>query len=69
MTVERAAADPFPFILNLLKDGLPLFQPTPFILNLLKDGPPPFRPILPFLPPFPSFNKFRMSGKGATGSG
>ena len=35
----------------------------PLILNLLKDGPSPFRPILPFPPTLPSFNKFRMSGK------
>ena len=36
----------------------------PLILNLLKDGHPLFRPLLPFPPPFPSFNKFRMSGIG-----
>ena len=52
----------FPLILNWLKDG-PTRLPPPLILNWLKDGPPPFRSILRFPPPFPSFNKFRMSGK------
>ena len=34
----------------------------PLLLNLLKDGRRLFRPILRFLPPFPSFNQFRRSG-------
>jgi len=54
MTVERTAG-------RMAAETPP---PHPLILNLLKDGPPLLRAILRFPPPFPSFNKFRMSGKG-----
>ena len=55
MTVGSAATTTHPLTLKPV-------APFPLILNLLKDDPPPFRPIPRFPPPFPSFNKFRMSG-------